>query len=139
MDEPALFDAYHEACGQEGSYEKNVPVLAKAFDDDLVGIDNITQEFREDERFMELLRTIGKMVFVPQNWNGIKMDPVHLQFKEGFEEHRPRVRVLKFALCGFYFILCTMNSKTGSTLQFKTKKYGCICRTQRRKMQQKGL
>jgi len=95
MDEPALFDAYHEACGQEGSYEKNVPVLAKAFDDDLVGIDNITQEFREDERFMELLRTIGKMVFVPQNWYGIKMDPVHLQFKEGFEEHfdkRPKVR-----------------------------------------------
>ena len=40
-------------------------------------------EFAKKTKIIELLRTKGAKVFVPQNWEGIKVKPLHIVFIEG--------------------------------------------------------
>ena len=40
-------------------------------------------DFAKQTKIMELLQTKGAKVFVPQNWQGIKVPPLHINFIEG--------------------------------------------------------
>ena len=55
---------------------------------------HVSQEFRDSTDIVNLLKTKGSKVFVPQNWEGIKgIPPLELKFKEGFPESmKPRAR-----------------------------------------------
>jgi len=43
----------------------------------------VHSEFVKKTKIIELLRTKGAKVFVPQNWEGIKVKPLHIVFIEG--------------------------------------------------------
>lgn len=44
--------------------------------------EHITPEFRSSTNVEQLLRTKGVKVFVPTSWDGVKVDPIDLQFDE---------------------------------------------------------
>ena len=44
---------------------------------------HVHPEFAKKTEIMHLLRTKGVKVFVPQNWDGIKVKPLHINFIEG--------------------------------------------------------
>ena len=44
---------------------------------------HVHSEFAKRTKIMELLQTKGVKVFVPQNWDGIKVKPLHIDFIEG--------------------------------------------------------
>ena len=43
---------------------------------------HVEKLLREDHKFMDLLKTKGVRVFVPQNWEGIKVEPIELEFSK---------------------------------------------------------
>ena len=44
---------------------------------------HVNPEFAKKTKIMELLRTKGAKIFVPRNWDGIKVKPLHIDFIEG--------------------------------------------------------
>ena len=44
---------------------------------------HVHSEFAQRTKIMELLKTKGAKVFVPHNWEGIKVKPLHIDFIEG--------------------------------------------------------
>ena len=71
---PAQFEFAQEFLGK--SREEATEEFLSAFEE------HITPEFRAATNVEELLRTKGVQVFVPTSWDGIKMDPIDLEFDE---------------------------------------------------------
>ena len=58
-------------------------------------------EFAKQTKIMELLRTKGAKVFVPQNWEGIKVPPLHINFIDGMPAiMKPKARPINPKLSG---------------------------------------
>ncbi len=54
---------------------------------------NVFPEFQKATDIMGLLRTKGVKVFVPQNWKGVRVQPLHIDFIEGMPIlMKPRAR-----------------------------------------------
>ena len=56
-------------------------------------VEHVAPEFAENTRVLDLLRTKGVKVFIPQNWEGIRgIEPLELQFKGEIPRMKPPAR-----------------------------------------------
>lgn len=65
--------------------EKTYSESLQEFNDELPN--RVSKEFQESTNIMKYLREVAVIVFVPEEWAGILMDPVHLNVKQNLPEN----------------------------------------------------